>query len=101
VNPLVWVGLLLAFAAFALLAWVLYSHVEERGGKKSGTSSLPTVDPTAAPSSTDKTPIAPGSVVVPAPTTPKDPLPPLEPSPTPSASGAATGTAGARPRHSR
>ena len=85
-----WVAVVLAVAAFALLGWVLVSHMEERGGKKSGGTALPllTSDPTASAAST-QTPLAPASVVVPAPTAPRDPLPPLEPTTAPSGSAAA------------
>jgi hypothetical protein len=82
--------MVLALAAFAMLAWALVSHVEERGGKKSGASlPLPSGDP--QPATTAQMPLVPGSVVVPVPSTPKDPLPPLQPSPATSGSSAGPG----------
>ena len=72
----------LALAAIALLGAVLLAHIQERGGKRNTTTTLPmsTGDTQAAPA----VPLVPGSVVVPPVIVPREPIVPLEPSPAPS-----------------
>jgi hypothetical protein len=81
---------LLAVGAVAMLGWVFYAHMAERGGKKSASTPILQIPIAAttkgAQPSGSKTPIVPDSVVLPAPTAPPEPLPPLEPLPAPSAS---------------
>ena len=48
-HPVVVAGVVLAVAAFALLASVLVVHILERGGKRSGTGAAPAIVPSAAP----------------------------------------------------
>jgi protein phosphatase len=82
VLPLI-VGVVVALAAFAILGWVLLSHLTERGGKPSSTAplALPASDAQApAPM-----PLVPGPVVVPAVSAPVEPIAPLAPSPSASA----------------
>jgi protein phosphatase len=81
-GALIVVVIVLALAAMALLGAVLYAHIQERGGKRNTTTTLPTSTPetTAAPA----VPLVPGSVVVPPPVAPRVPIVPLEPSPAPS-----------------
>ncbi|MGH7297688.1 MAG: PP2C family protein-serine/threonine phosphatase [Polyangiaceae bacterium] len=73
------VGMVLALAAFALLGWVLLSHLTERGGKPSTEPPLPL--PTADARAGAPVPLVPGSVVVPAVSAPVEPIAPLAPSP--------------------
>jgi PPM family protein phosphatase len=82
-GALIVVVIVLAVAAMALLGAVLYAHIQERGGKRNTTTTLPTSaaeTTTAAPA----VPLVPGSVVVPPPVAPRVPIVPLEPSPAPS-----------------
>jgi hypothetical protein len=97
-GPLVWIAIVLAVAAFVLLGAVLFSHMQERGGKRNsaGAPGLPSLEATFAHEKTEpnaserpvppsQTPIVPESIVVPAPSAPREPIAPLEPSPPPSA----------------
>jgi protein phosphatase len=72
----------LALAAIALLGAVLLAHIQERSGKRNTTTTLPmsTGDLPAA----SAFPLVPGSIVVPPPAAPREPIVPLEPSPAPS-----------------
>jgi len=72
----------LALAAITLLGVVLLAHIQERGGKRNATTTLPT-SPGEAPGAS-ALPLVPGSVVVPPAATPREPIVPLEPSPAPS-----------------
>jgi serine/threonine protein phosphatase PrpC len=80
-NPVVIAGVLLALAAFALLAVVLLAHILERGGKRTPSSTLPV--PAASGQPATPTPLAPQSVVVPGSSASAEPIAPLEPSPAP------------------
>jgi protein phosphatase len=84
-NPIVLVAVVLAIAAFALLGLVLLGHIQERSGKRNTSTALPlpTPDATAA----TQTPLVPESVVVPSPSAPREPIAPLEPTPSSSSSG--------------
>ena len=78
------VAVVLAVTAMVLLGAVLLSHLRERGGKPSerGSLGLQALDAQGAASSAPPTPLAPGSVVMPARSgPPPDPIAPLEPSP--------------------
>jgi protein phosphatase len=76
------VVVVLALAAIALLGAVLLAHIQERGGKRNTTTTLPTTTGETPPASA--LPLVPGSVVVPPAATPREPIVPLEPSPAPS-----------------
>jgi PPM family protein phosphatase len=79
-SPVVIAGILLALAAFALLAIVLYAYILERGGKRTPSSTLPV--PAASGRPATPTPLSAQSVVVPSSSASADPIAPLEPSPT-------------------
>ena len=81
VSPVVLVGVVLALAAFALLAVVLFGHILERGGKRSPASTLPLPAASGQPA----TPVPPATQTVAAPTASAsaEPIAPLEPSPAP------------------
>jgi protein phosphatase len=72
----------LALAAIALLGAVLLAHIQERSGKRNTTTTLPMSTGETPAASTF--PLVPGSIVVPSPATPREPIVPLEPSPAPS-----------------
>jgi serine/threonine protein phosphatase PrpC len=78
-NPVVIAGVLLALAAFALIAIVLYAYILERGGKRTPSSTLPV--PAASGRPATPTPLSAQSVVVPSSSVSADPIAPLEPSP--------------------
>ncbi len=80
-SPLVIAGILLALAAFALLAVGLFGYIRERGGKHSPSSTLPL--PAASGRPAPPTPLAAQSVVVPNASPSAEPIAPLEPSPAP------------------
>jgi len=72
----------LALAAIALLGAVLLAHIQERGGKRNTTTTLPVS--TGETPAASAFPLVPGSVVVPPVSPPREPIVPLEPSPAPS-----------------
>jgi protein phosphatase len=83
--PIVVVAVVLASAAFALLAGVLITHFVERGGKRNGTA-FPAADllpVDAAPAPLTPASLTPGTVVVAPPSSAPsaEPIAPLEPTP--------------------
>ncbi|MDP9150362.1 MAG: protein phosphatase 2C domain-containing protein [Myxococcota bacterium] len=84
-HPAVVAGLLLALAAVAILGAMLAEEVTERSGKRNATSPASRPEPAhgdaaAAVALADAmTTLAPDPIVIPPPTTPTEPIAPLEP----------------------
>jgi protein phosphatase len=78
-NPAVMIGLTVAMLGLVLLAGVLLVHIDERGGKRNTPASQLGTHGDAQ--SDAPTPLAPESVVVPAPSASAPAIAPLEPSP--------------------